>query len=564
MMYVILCYSLKKRQYLWEDGRCYKIVKKDSPDIFKRVSALVNKLRSKVKVFYSEDGLSAYAFIDNIKRHLRNVFLNAEQDLSEITKCIMNCSNVIIHELSKRLMTSSKKEEMYLILIYDFTRSHLFIIHSSLREALTDRYNWVRTTLDEALSNAFRAAMIFFKNDKLVVGYHEFKYMSKGFREAFGIPVVTRPETGSIQIYGNAVVDKVEMPFPSIKCDLEPEEFIDLVKGVRGDVFIEDGYLMLRGVPYLKITRIQVKDLTFKDVEKAFDYVLKYEAYFAVEEIINSFKENVKVDVYGSEFVDSLGAVISDSTGNVVLSKGELLSKYGILLIFHNRDWIKADDELLGFISNNIAAGKPVRLLFYDIVKERIVQDYLGDNMSLRIGSLNLCGIRCLVPNQTIDLLEFVDKLINDCTSKTLKGLLHGLGLYLLSRSLEEKFASTIIDFLNTAIPKIINTALGEVISESESDYLEFKDPSFFSKDLSELVNRLARKIGGVRFKIIISASDDGRLAFLPSTHPLVKSDVRCSLEQCLKNMLRDYEIKVYAVPKDECVAIVIFAFRPM
>ena len=559
-MYVILCYSLKKKRYLRENGEYYKVVKRDSSD-FRPVSIVVGRLRGKVKEFHVEDELSAHAFIDDVKRHLGNVFLGVGRDFDETIRYIMNCSNVVVNELSRRLMTSSKKEEMYLILIYDFVNLHLFIIHSSLREALTDRYDWVRTTLDEALSNALRVALIYFRDDKLVVGYREISGISKGFRAAFGISVTARPEVGSIQVYGNAVVGGMELSFP-LRCDLEIEEFIDMVKGMRRNVSIKGEYLMLRGTPYLKITEIQVAGRTFRDVKRAIDYVLKYEAYFVIGEIIRSFKENVKVDVYGSKFLDGLDVVISASSGDIVLSKGGLFDKYGILLIFHNKDLVEADTKLLEFIISNAMAGEPVRLLFYDIAKRGMTQDYLEDDDSLFIGSLNLYGVRHLIPSQTMGCLEAINKFLSDCTSKSLRGLLYSLALNILSFTLRKEYALTIADFLDKLAIKIIHVTLGEVISESESPYLEFKDSSFFSKDLSEIVDKLVRKIAGARFKIIISASDDGRLSFLPSTHPLAKSDVRHSLENCLKDILRDYEVRVYAISADKGMIIIIFAFR--
>jgi len=228
-MYVIVCYDLKGKYYHKKGNRIYDIVTSESPS-FGHVQELVLKLKNKVRSFYYEDQLSAYAFVEGIKDHLSKVF---SDDLSEddLDHYIPRCSRFVVNELEKRLRTSSKKRTMYLILIFDLGSRVLYIVHSKIIEALTANYDWVTTALDKALNNAIRVAVLTIENGRLRLGYRNIRGSSNGFIDAFGLPkTIASPEIGAVQIYGRPVQKDLEIPI-TLRCDFTLDDFWHWLKG---------------------------------------------------------------------------------------------------------------------------------------------------------------------------------------------------------------------------------------------------------------------------------------------------------------------------------------------
>jgi len=54
----------------------------------------------------------------------------------------------------------------------------------------------------------------------------------------------------------------------------------------------------------------------------------------------------------------------------------------------------------------------------------------------------------------------------------------------MLCDALNDRYSLSVIDFLKKLANEIINESLIEVIGESESDYLEYKEASFFNNKL--------------------------------------------------------------------------------
>ena len=560
-MYAIVCYNLKGKYYHKKGNRIYDIVTSGSPS-FKHVQELVLMLKNRVRIFYYEDQLSAYAFIENVKKRLSKVF---SDDLSEdaLDDYITHCSYLVVNELERRLRTSSKKKAMYLILIFDLDGKVLYVVHSKIIEALTANYDWVTTALDKALNNAIRIAVLTIENGRLRLGYRNIRGSSNGFIDAFGLPkTIARPEVGMVQIYGRPVRKDFEIPI-TLRCDFTLDDFLALAKGEWQSFSIKDNYLVYATKePFLKIIEIRVKDLLFKDVREAVDFLSDYEALLDIDKVIREFAEVTSPLLY-PKLEEDVDTLYDPSTNNVIFTKGSLFNKYAILLVLHKVGVITANERLLGVVASALLSNKELSLLFRDVVALSKGTNYLRDSSSAFIGPLALRGFRNIrVSADLFNVIYRINEIFRDCTSQAFRALLSALALLILAYNIRKEYPN-ISDFFERLVPIILRKVLSvKIISMSESEILEFKEASFFMGRLSEVANRLVNKIASSPVKIIVSAKDDGTLSYIPLSSHIVKSDSLGRLEQLLKSKLSDYQAKVYCISTDRGAILAILAFR--
>jgi len=560
-MYAVVCYDLKRRYY-HRKGRCiYDIVISESPS-FRHVQELVLKLKNKVRTFYYEDQLGAYAFVEDIKDSLSKVF---SSDLGEgvLNDYITHCSYLVVNELERRLRTSSKKKTMYLILIFDLGSKVLYVVHSKIIEALTANYDWVTTALDKALNNAIRVAVLTIENGRLRLGYRNIRGSSNGFIDAFGLPkTIARPEVGVVQVYGRPVRKDFEIPI-TLRCDFNLDDFLALARGEWQSFSIKDNYLVYATKePFLKIIEIRVKDLLFKDVREAIDFLSDYEALLDIDKVIREFAEVTSPLLY-PKLEEDVDTLYDPSTNNVIFTKGSLFNKYAILLVLHKVGVITANERLLGVVASALLSNKELSLLFRDVVALSKGTNYLRDSSSAFIGPLALRGFRNIrVSADLFNVIYRINEIFRDCTSQAFRALLSALALLILAYNIRKEYPN-ISDFFERLVPIILRKVLSvKIISMSESEILEFKEASFFMGRLSEVANRLVNKIASSPVKIIVSAKDDGTLSYIPLSSHIVKSDSLGRLEQLLKSKLSDYQAKVYCISTDRGAILAILAFR--
>jgi len=336
-----------------------------------------------------------------------------------------------------------------------------------------------------------------------------------------------------------------------------------LVKGGWQSFSIKDNYLVYEAKePFLKIIEIHIKDLLFKDVREAVDFLSDYEALLDIDRVIKEFA-GVTSPLFCPKLEEDVDKLYDPSTNDVIFTKGDLFNKYAILLILHKVDFITASENLLDVAASALLSNKELSLLFRDVVVLSKGTNYLRDVSSIFIGSLALRGFRNLkVSADLFAVVDRINEILRDCTSQAFRTLLSALALLILAYNVRKEYPS-ISDFFERLVPIILRKALSvRIISVSESEILEFKEAPFFMKSLSEVANRLVNKIVSSPIKIIVSAKDNGTLSYIPPSSHIVKSDSLSRLEQLLKSKLSDYQVKVYCTFTDKGAILVILAFR--